>query len=45
LENQRVLAALKVEGICDQSAVVEELGIQVELKDGKVSVKPRPKNK
>ncbi|XP_048742308.2 ataxin-10-like [Ostrea edulis] len=45
LENQRVLSDLKVQGVSDKSAVVEELGIEVQLKNGKVSVKSRTQDK
>ncbi|XP_062613067.1 ataxin-10-like [Saccostrea cucullata] len=44
-DNQKVLSDLKIQGVCDKSAVVEELGIEVELKDGKVSVKPKTQDR
>lgn len=44
-ENQKLLSDLKIQGVCNKSAVIEELGIEVQLKDGKVSVKPKTQDR
>ncbi|XP_078340877.1 ataxin-10-like [Crassostrea virginica] len=44
-ENQKLLSDLRIQGVCNKSAVIEELGIEVELKDGKVSVKPKSQDR
>ena len=44
-ENKAVLASLKFNGLADEAEILKKYGIEAEVKDNKVIVKPPSENK
>jgi len=40
VENQRVVAEMRLQGLADNVASLREFGVKAEIKDGKIIVQP-----